>query len=288
MCYNLVGDGMEILDGRKAKIEILNSLKEKLLGLESKLGLTVIQIGEDPASKVYVRQKEIMANNMGYNFNHIKLSESVTEIEVLDLIEQLNVDDMVDGILVQMPIPRHLNCKKIQNAINPYKDVDGLTDINMGKLVHGVDTLVPCTPYGILDLLRIYNISVEGKNITIIGRSDLVGKPLASLLTNENATVTLCHSKTNNLKLFTSIADILIVAVGKPNFINSEYIKEGAVVVDVGINRLEDGSLCGDVDFDSVKEKASYVTPVPGGVGQMTVAELAKNTYKAHVLRKKQ
>ena len=281
-----MGDGMEILDGRKAKLEILNSLKEKLLGLDSKLGLTVIQIGEDPASKVYVRQKEIMANNMGYNFNHIKLSAAITEREVLDLIERLNEDDRIDGILVQMPIPCHLNSKKIQNAINPYKDVDGLTDVNMGKLVHNVDTLVPCTPYGILDLLKIYNIPVEGKNVTIVGRSDLVGKPLASLLTNENATVTLCHSKTNNLKLFTSMADILVVAVGKANFINSEYIKEGAVVIDVGINRLPDGSLCGDVDFDDVKETVSYITPVPGGVGQMTVAELAKNTYKAHVLRK--
>ena len=277
---------MEILDGRKAKLEILNSLKEKLLELDSKLGLTVIQIGEDPASKVYVRQKELMASNMGYNFNHIKLSSDIYEEEVLTLIDKLNKDDKVDGILVQMPIPNHLNSKKIQNAIDPYKDVDGLTDINMGKLVHGVDTLVPCTPYGILDLLKIYNIPVEGKNVTIVGRSDLVGKPLASLFTNENATVTLCHSKTSNLKLFTNIADILVVAMGKPNFINSEYVKEGAVVIDVGINRLSDGSLCGDVDFEDVKEKTSFITPVPGGVGQMTVAELAKNTYKAHVLRK--
>ena len=277
---------MKILDGRKAKLEILNSIKEKLLGLDSKLGLTVIQIGEDPASKVYVRQKEIMANNVGYNFNHIKLSEDVTEREVLDLIDILNNDDRVDGILVQMPIPSYLNSKKIQNAIAPYKDVDGLTDINMGKLVHNVDSLVPCTPYGIFDLLKMYNIPIEGKNVTIVGRSDLVGKPLASLFTNENATVTLCHSKTNNLKLFTRTADILVVAVGKANFINSEYVKEGAVVVDVGINRFPDGSLCGDVDFNDVKERASYITPVPGGVGQMTVAALAKNTYKAHVLRR--
>lgn len=277
---------MEILDGRKAKLEILNELKGKLLELDLKLGLTVIQIGEDPASCVYVRQKELMASNMGYNFNHIKLSSDISEEEVLTLIDKLNKDDKVDGVLVQMPIPNHLNSKKIQNAIDPYKDVDGLTDVNMGKLVHNVDTLVPCTPYGILDLLRIYNIPVEGKNVAIVGRSDLVGKPLASLLTNENATVTLCHSKTNDLKLFTNTADILIVAVGKPNFINSEYVKEGAVVIDVGINRLSDGSLCGDVDFECVKEKASYITPVPGGVGQMTVAELAKNTYKAHVLRK--
>ena len=228
-----------------------------------------------------------MANELGYNFNNIKLAENVSEIELLNLNDQLNKDDAVDGILVQMPIPNHLNSKEIQNAIHPLKDVDGLTDINMGKLAHDVDSLVPCTPYGIFDLLELNSISVEGKNITIIGRSDLVGKPLASLLTNKNATVTLCHSKTNDLKLFTSIADILVVAIGKPNFIKSEHIKEDAIVIDVGINRMPDGKLCGDVDFDDIKEKVSYITPVPGGVGPMTVAELAKNTYKAHIFRKR-
>lgn len=277
---------MKVLDGKKSKMEILNLLKEKVSKLDLKLGLTVIQIGDDIASNVYVKQKELMANNVGYNFNHIKLSSVVSECEVLSLIDKLNKDDKVDGILVQMPIPNHLNSKKIQNAIDSYKDVDGLTDINMGKLVHNVDSLVPCTPYGILDLLKNYNIPIEGKNVTIIGRSDLVGKPLANLFLNQNATVTVCHSKTNNLKIFTQIADILVVAIGKANFINSEYIKEGAIVIDVGINRLLDGSLCGDVDFEDIKKKAAYITPVPGGVGQMTVAELAQNIYKAHVLRK--
>ena len=161
-----------------------------------------------------------------------------------------------------------------------------MTDVNAGILTHGKDGLVPCTPQGIVDLLKYYNIPIEGKNVTIIGRSDLVGKPLASLMTNNNATVTLCHSKTKNLKLFTQNADILVVAVGKAKLIKSDYIKEGAVIVDVGINRMEDGKLCGDVDFDDVKDKASYITPVPGGVGQMTVAELAKNTYKAYTLKK--
>ena len=194
---------------------------------------------------------------------------------------------MVDGILMQLPIPKRFNVKKIQNAILPYKDVDGLTDVNMGRLFHNEDSLVPCTPMGIIDLLDYYNIDIEGKNVVIIGRSDLVGKPLASLMINRNATVTLCHSKTINLDFYTKNADILVVAIGKPNFIKRDSVKDGAVIIDVGINRMANGMLCGDVDFDDVKDKVSYITPVPGGVGQMTVAELALNTYKAHILRKK-
>lgn len=278
---------MNILDGRQAKIEILKSLKAEIKELNTKLGLVVIQVGEEPASSVYVRQKEKMASSLNYNFRHYKLREDIREEELLNLISKLNQDDNVDGILVQMPIPRHLNAKRIQNAISPLKDVDGLTDINMGKLVHGTDSLVPCTPAGILDLLNLNNIDVAGKNVVIVGRSDLVGKPLAALLTNQNATVTLCHSKTNNLKEYTALADILVVAIGRPNFITKDYVKEGSVVIDVGINRLENNKLCGDVDFASVAPIASYITPVPGGVGPMTVAELAKNTYKARILRKK-
>ena len=174
----------------------------------------------------------------------------------------------------------------IQNAINPLKDVDGLTDVNMGMLVHGKDTLIACTPMGIIDLLDYYDIDIEGKNVVIVGRSALVGKPLSALFTNRNATVTLCHSKTQNLRMFTSQADILVAAIGQANFIKAEDVKEGAVVIDVGITRMEDHTLCGDVMFDDVKDKVSYITPVPGGVGQMTVLELGKNTYKAHVLRK--
>lgn len=277
---------MNILDGRQAKIEILKSLKDQIEKINPKLGLVVIQVGEDAASDVYVHQKEKMANSLNYDFSHLKLPENVSEEELLNLINELNQNDKVDGILVQMPIPKHLNAKRIQNAINPLKDVDGLTDINMGKLIHGTDSLVPCTPAGILDLLNLNNIDVAGKNVVIIGRSDLVGKPLAALLTNQNATVTLCHSKTNNLKEYTKLADILIVAIGKPNFITADYLKEGSVVIDVGINRLENNKLCGDVDFASVAPHTSYITPVPGGVGPMTVAELAKNTYKARILRK--
>ena len=277
---------MELLDGKIVKQKVLEEVKGLTEGLDERLGLAVVQVGEDEASKVYVRQKEKMANELNYNFVHTKLSENVSQEELLKVIDELNSDDHIHGILVQMPIPKHLDSKLVQNRIYSYKDVDGLTDVNAGILTHGKDGLVPCTPQGIVDLLKYYNIPIEGKNVTIIGRSDLVGKPLASLMTNNNATVTLCHSKTKNLKLFTQNSDILVVAVVKAKLIKSDYIKEGAVIVDVGINRMEDGKLCGDVDFDDVKDKVSYITPVPGGVGQMTVAELAKNTYKAYTLKK--
>ena len=278
---------MELLDGRKVKKEKLQQLREKLNRCEEQVGLAVIQIVEDPASSVYVRQKEKMANDLGYYFKHIKLSENVTEEEVLSLIDQLNEDNLIDGILVQMPIPKHLDSKKIQNRVHYLKDVDGLTDINAGRLIHNQDTLVPCTPMGIMTLLEYYGIEVSGKNVVIVGRSDLVGKPLAALMTNQDATVTICHSKTKNLSTYTKQADILVVAVGKSNLIREKDVKEEAIIIDVGINRLEDGKLCGDVDFESVSRKASYITPVPGGVGQMTVYELGNNTYKAKMLRKK-
>ena len=279
---------MNLLDGKQAKAKILESLKEKTNKLDTRLGFVVIQIGEDPASSIYNNQKEKMAHFLNYDFKNIKLAETVSEEEVIGLINTLNNDDTVDGILVQMPIPKSLNAKRIQNAIHPLKDVDGLTDVNAGKLVHDNDALVPCTPAGVLDLLNLNNIEVSGKNVVIIGRSNLVGKPLATLLSNHNATVTLCHSKTNNLKEHTRLADILIVAIGKPNSITKDYVKDGSVVIDVGINRLEKNKLCGDVDFDSVAPIVSYITPVPGGVGPMTVAHLAKNIYKAHILRTKQ
>lgn len=277
---------MKILDGKKVKQEKLNELKKDIKYLKEQLGLVVIQIGNDEASKVYVNQKAKMAESLGFKFQHIKLEENIEEEKVLNIIDELNNDDSIDGILVQMPMPKHLDSKKIQNSISYYKDVDGLTDINMGRLSHNVESLVPCTPMGIMHLLDYYKIEVSGKNVVIIGRSDLVGKPLASLMTNKNATVTLCHSKTKNLKSFTKNADIVVAAVGSKNIIKEDDIKDDAVIIDVGINRLEDGSLCGDVDFESVKEKVSYITPVPGGVGQMTVCELGYNTYKAHLLRK--
>ena len=275
---------MTILDGKKVKLEMLNELKEKVKLLDRKLGLAVIQIGEDPASSVYVRNKNKMAEDLNYNFKHIHLDEKVSEEEVLKEIDKLNKDNNIDGILVQMPIPKHLNAKKIQNKIDPLKDVDGLTDINMGKLSHNIDSLIPCTPMGIISLLKYYNTPIEGKNVVIVGRSDLVGRPLASLMINNNATVTLCHSKTDNLKKYTKMADILVVAIGKPNFITGDMVKKNSTIIDVGINRTDNG-LVGDVDFDSVKDKVKFITPVPGGVGQMTVLELGRNVYKAYLLR---
>lgn len=276
---------MQILDGKEVKRIKLEELKNEVLKLDRPLGLTVIQVGDDSASNIYVKQKSKMASNLGLNFNHIKLEEDVREEDILKIIDDLNRDNNVDGILVQMPLPEHLNSRVIQNAISPLKDVDGLTDINMGMLVHKKNCLIPCTPLGVMELLKYYNIDVAGKNVAIVGRSDLVGRPMAEVMINSDATVTLCHSKTNNLKDITKNADILVVAVGKAKLITSDMVKDGVVVVDVGINRLEDGSLCGDVDFDGVSSKCSYITPVPGGVGQMTVLELGYNTYKAYLLR---
>ena len=275
---------MEILDGRKVKKEIMEELERKLKK-ERQLGLAVIQVGNDSASNTYVEQKRKMAEKLGYDYRHILLDENIREEEVLEEIESLNQNELIDGIIVQMPLPKHLNAKIIQNAVDYKKDVDGLTDLNMGRLVHNEECLVACTPAGIIELLNYYNIDVQGKHVVIVGRSDLVGKPLFNLMINNDATVTLTHSKTENLKEITKTADILVVSIGKKEFITREYVKEGAIVVDVGINWV-DSKMYGDVDFEDVKDKASYITPVPGGVGQMTVAELGKNVYKAYTLRK--
>lgn len=272
---------MELLDGRLVKKEILAKLKDEVAHLDRAPGLVVIQVGEDPASNVYVGQKEKMANELGYKYSHIKLVSDVTQEKIEEVIDGLNNDETVDGIIVQMPLPKHLNTKKIQNLIRVDKDVDGLSDINAGKLIHNEDALMPCTPKGIMDILEYYHIDVEGKNVVIVGRSDLVGKPLAAMMLNKNATVTVCHSKTVDLAFHTKQADILVAAVGKKSIITSDMVKDNAVIIDVGINRI-DGKLYGDVDFEGVKDKVSYITPVPGGVGQMTVAELAKNVLKAY------
>ncbi len=276
---------MKILDGKIVKAQILAKLKEEVQNLERMPGLVVIQVGNDSASEIYVGQKEKMANQLGYKFKHIKLSGDISQAELEKIIKEINSDQSIDGLLVQMPLPKHIDSKKIQNLIDCDKDVDGLSDVNAGKLTHNVDTLMPCTPKGIMDILDYYSISVEGKNVVIVGRSDLVGKPLASMMLNNNATVTICHSKTKNLELFTKMADILVVAVGKKGIITGNMISDGTIVIDVGINRV-DGKLYGDVDFESVKDKVSFITPVPGGVGQMTVAELGQNVLKAYKKRK--
>ena len=272
---------MELLDGKKIKLEKIEELQKEISTLERKPGLAVIQVGDDPASNVYVGNKEKTGLELGCNFEHIKFPEDVEEDLVLATIDKLNDDMSIDGILVQMPLPKHLDAGKIQNRVCHKKDVDGLTDINAGLLMHNKDCLVPCTPYGIIEILKYYNISISGKNVVIVGRSELVGRPMLSLMLNNNATVTICHSYTSNLSEFTSKADILVVAVGKKHMINSSMIKDGAVIIDVGINR-EDGKLYGDVDFEDVKDKCSYITPVPGGVGQMTVLSLYQNLLKAY------
>ena len=272
---------MKILDGKLVKTEILKKLKKEVEKLERKPGLAVIQVGDDPASKVYVAQKEKMAKELGYKFKYIKLDKEVSQEELEATVKKINSDKTIDGLLVQMPLPKHLDSRKVQNLIKEDKDIDGLCDINAGKLTHNVDCLMPCTPKGIMDILKHYKIDVEGKNVVIVGRSDLVGKPLASMMLNAHATVTLCHSRTKNLASITKKADILVAAVGKRGIITKEMVKHKTIVIDVGINRV-DGKIYGDVDFDSVKEKASYITPVPGGVGQMTVAELGENVLKAY------
>lgn len=275
---------MFLLDGRKVKEVGLENLKSKLAKLDKTLTLAVIQIGNDPASNIYVSNKNKTATKLGCNFIHIKFDETVEEKEVLEKIDELNYDEDIDGILVQMPIPKHLNETLIQNRVKSYKDVDGLTDINAGLLVHNKDSLISCTPHGILTLLNYYDIKISKRHVVIVGRSNLVGKPLINLMLNNDATVTVCHSKTENLSNITKTADILIVAVGRPNFIKEDMVKDGAVVVDVGINRVDD-KIVGDVDFDSVSKKVSAITPVPGGVGQMTILELFNNLYKAYHLR---
>lgn len=277
---------MILLDGKIVKEEKLKLLKIKINELPRKLGLAVIQVGDNPASNIYIKNKEKMALLLNVNFNHIKYDEDVEEEEILKKIDELNNDELIDGILIQMPISKHLNESIIQNRVLPSKDVDGLTDINAGLLMHNKECLIPCTPLGILELLKHYEINVKGKHVVIVGRSNLVGKPLHNLMLNNDATVTVCHSHTNNLSDITKLADILVVAVGKPNLITKDMVKENAVVIDVGINKVDD-KLCGDVDFNSVKDITSYITPVPGGVGQMTVLELFNNLYKTYNLKVK-
>lgn len=276
---------MKILDGKKVRDEVLEELKGEFDKLDRKLGLVVIQVGDDPASSVYVRQKEKMVIGLGGNFRHLKLDSDVSEEYLIRVIEELNCDEEVDGILVQLPIPVNLNVERVINSIDPDKDVDGLTNINEYRLENGEEGLVPCTPLGVMEILKYYDISIKDKNVVVVGRSKLVGAPVSKLLRNASGNVSVCHSKTVNTKSYTSKADILVVAVGKKGLITEDMVKEGAVVVDVGINRV-DGKLYGDVDYDNVSLKCDYITPVPGGVGPMTVAMLGKNLLKAYNLKK--
>ena len=275
-----------IMDGKSLKNEILSGLAEEVKALDKVPTLCVIQVGDDEASNVYINQKRKMCNDIGYNFIHEKYDDSITEDELLKNIDRFNSNDNIDAILVQMPLPSGINEKSIQNAVNKYKDVDGLNDNNIIDLINGRDALYPCTACGVISLLDKYGVILEGSNVVIVGRSSLVGMPLFHMLENRNATVTLCHSKTRNLQSITKNADIIVSATGVKGLIKKDMVNNNAVVVDVGITR-ENGKLYGDVDFDNVSKKASLITPVPGGVGPMTIASLAQNVLKAYKMQKR-
>lgn len=275
----------KILDGKAVSQRVKDDLKKETEKFVKDNGfapgLAVVIVGNDPASRVYVNSKKRACEEIGYYSEEHALCESTTEDELLNLVEKLNNNDKIHGILVQLPLPKHINEETIINAINPKKDVDAFHPVNVGKIMIGNFDFLPCTPAGVMELIKESGISLEGKNCVVIGRSNIVGKPQAMLLLHKNATVTICHSKTKNLKEIAQTADVLVVAVGRAQMITGDYIKEGAVVIDVGMNRLENKKLVGDVDFESASKKASYITPVPGGVGPMTIAMLMKNTLTA-------
>ena len=270
----------QIIDGKKISQEIKDELKEKVAGLKEQgknVALAVIQVGNDPASSVYVNNKKKACAYIGIESLAYELPEETTEQELVELVEKLNADDKVNGILVQLPLPKHINEETIIQTISPVKDVDGFHMQSVGALCVGAKGYVSCTPLGIIELLKRSGIEIAGKHCVVIGRSNIVGKPMALLLLRENGTVTVCHSRTRDLKEITRQADILVVAIGKPKFVDETYVKEGAVVIDVGIHRNEQNKLCGDVDFDRVAPHTSAITPVPGGVGPMTIAMLMNN-----------
>ena len=280
-----------IINGKEISDKFLKKLKKEACNLKTELNLqpalAVIIVGDDPASKIYVRNKKRACEEIGIKSIEFALPTNTSENELLNLIDALNKRPDVNGILVQMPLPPHINEKIIIAHINPIKDVDAFHETNVGKIMIGNFKFLPCTPAGIIHLLDESNIEISSKHCVIIGRSNIVGKPLAMLMLHRDATVTICHSKTKNLTEICKTADILIAAVGKANFVTSNMIKPGTVVVDVGINRCENGKICGDVDFEHVKNIASYITPVPGGVGPMTISMLMKNTITAALMQKK-
>ena len=276
-----------LLKGKEVSARIKQELKKETDALKEKgitPGLAVIIVGDDPASRVYVNNKKKACAECGFYSEEYALPKETTQEELLALIDKLNKKSDISGILVQLPVPKHIDETTIINAIDPKKDVDAFHPVNVGKIMVGNFDFVPCTPAGVMELIKESGIDVEGKECVIVGRSNIVGKPQAMLLLHQNGTVTICHSRTKNLKEHTKKADILVAAVGIPNFITGDMVKEGAVVIDVGINRLENGKLCGDVEFDSAEKVAGAITPVPGGVGPMTIAMLMKNTVKAAVI----
>ncbi len=273
-----------ILDGKAVSAKVKEEVKEEVEALKKQgvsVGLAVIIVGNNPASRTYVNNKKKACEAAGIVSEEYALPEETTQEELLALVEELNRKDSINGILCQLPLPKHLDEEAVIAAISEKKDVDAFSAVNVGHIMIGDYSFLPCTPAGIMEILRHYNIDVAGKECVVIGRSNIVGKPMAMLLLHQNGTVTICHSKTKNLKEVTSRADILVAAVGIPHFVTADMVKEGAVVIDVGMDRDENGKLCGDVDFAAVEPKASYITPVPGGVGPMTIATLLKNTVTA-------
>ena len=274
----------QILDGKAVSQRIKDELKKEVSALKEKgveAGLAVVIVGDNPASRVYVNSKKKACAEIGILSVEYALKEETTEEELLSLVRKLNDDSTINGILVQLPLPKHINEETIINAIAPEKDVDAFHPVNVGKIMIGNFDFLPCTPAGVMELIKESNIELEGKNCVVVGRSNIVGKPQSMLLLHKNATVTICHSKTKNLKEVCKGADVLVVAVGRANMVTADMVKEGAVVIDVGMNRLPDKKLCGDVDFENVSKVASAITPVPGGVGPMTIAMLMKNTVTA-------
>lgn len=279
----------KIIDGKQISLDIKNELKEKVAkykeqGIE--ITLAVVKVGNDPASAVYVRNKEKACEYVGINSKTLALPEETTEEELLKVVKELNEDKNVNGILVQLPLPKHIDESKVLLTIDSTKDVDGFHPVNVGKMVIGEDTFLPCTPAGIIEMIKRTDIDIEGKECVVIGRSNIVGKPMAMLMLKENATVTIAHSRTKDLKEVTKRADIIVAAIGKAKFVTADYVKEGAVVIDVGMDRDENDKLCGDVDFESVSKVASAITPVPGGVGPMTVTMLLVNCLRSVELNK--
>lgn len=278
-----------IIEGKTVSQKIKDSIKAEVINIKAKdnkdITLAVILIGEDAGSQVYVRNKEKACEKVGIKSVTYRLDENTSQVEAERLIKKLAVDDTINGILLQLPVPRHLDADKLLNIIPAYKDVDGLTDANASKVFTDKEGIRPCTPQGVIDLLEYYKIDPVGKSVTIIGRSRLVGKPLAMMLMQKNATVTICHSKTQNIADITRKSDIIVCALGKPKFLTADMVKEGCVVIDVGINRLDSG-LCGDADFENILPKAYAITPVPGSCGPMTIAELLSNTVRCYIWQK--
>ncbi|MDD6275529.1 MAG: bifunctional methylenetetrahydrofolate dehydrogenase/methenyltetrahydrofolate cyclohydrolase FolD [Clostridia bacterium] len=280
----------KIISGKEVSLAVKQEVADEVAQLKNEgiePSLAVILVGNDPASKVYVNNKKKACDFCGIRSLEFLLGEETTQEELMELVERLNNDETVNGILCQLPLPKHLDEQAVLNAIKPQKDVDAFHPENVGHIMIGDYAMLPCTPSGIMEMFRYEGIELDGKNCVVIGRSNIVGKPMAMLMLKENATVTICHSHTENLKKIVSEADVVVAAVGIPKFVTADMIKDGAVVIDVGINRMEDGKLCGDVDYEACEKKASYITPVPGGVGPMTIATLMKNTVTAAKIQNK-